>query len=341
MPAHYLSAAAWSRQFYDALIETSFSTASINLAGDIVRVSRQTHGPEFLQALIDAEQVTRFTGGIHDADMKGRLGESDPTRCIFAMMRPDGLAHASVQVVFTSNGLAKDHDAIIAGRNRITGLPDTATCTSISAWPGGKKGMGAELIHRLRKAAGELPIKLTILGTASPMTGFRKWLAADDPDLRRPLQYVLDMNGKGIWIKDIVVLCQNENLAPHRLRALSGAERNGLMRLGVFYTLYGVQAAKGFRAANGVAHFHLSNGASLQGINWESDTTAMGIDRSLGIMVNYHYPLNEEGIAHNRQAYLSGAPAHSSDIKNMLEPVQRSRFLAKPFGWLTSKRGLG
>jgi malonyl-CoA decarboxylase len=50
-----------------------------------------------------------------------------------------------------------------------------------------------------------------------------------------------------------------------------------------------------------VARFHLSNGAVLERLNWLGDTSATGMQRSCGIMVNYVYRLAE--VEHNHELY--------------------------------------
>ena len=43
------------------------------------------------------------------------------------------------------------------------------------------------------------------------------------------------------------------------------------------------------RALDPVANFHLSNGASLERINWMANPAPYGIEESFGLMVNYRY----------------------------------------------------
>ena len=47
----------------------------------------------------------------------------------------------------------------------------------------------------------------------------------------------------------------------------------------------------GNRARDPVAHFHLSNGARMERLNWLADVSANGIRQSAGMMVNYMYDL--------------------------------------------------
>ena len=55
------------------------------------------------------------------------------------------------------------------------------------------------------------------------------------------------------------------------------------------------------RAIDPVAHFHLSNGASVHRLNWAADTSTKGKAQSFGLMVNYEYNLKEIQI--NSSAY--------------------------------------
>jgi len=57
----------------------------------------------------------------------------------------------------------------------------------------------------------------------------------------------------------------------------------------------------GGRALDPVAHFHLSNGARIERLNWLADTSERGIAQSAGMMVNYLYKLPE--IEANHEAY--------------------------------------
>ena len=71
-----------------------------------------------------------------------------------------------------------------------------------------------------------------------------------------------------------------------------------LMRLCAIYLL---EARRGEQALDRVAHFHLSNGARLERINWLADASTNGLEQSAGIMVNYLYRLAD--IEKNHEAY--------------------------------------
>lgn len=70
------------------------------------------------------------------------------------------------------------------------------------------------------------------------------------------------------------------------------------------------------RALDPVAHFHLSNGARVERVNWLGDTSGKGLKQSCGMMVNYLYKLNE--IEKNHEQYKGqGKVVTSSAVRNM------------------------
>lgn len=75
-------------------------------------------------------------------------------------------------------------------------------------------------------------------------------------------------------------------------------------------------------ALNPVAHFHLTNGASLWRLNWGGDVSKNGLERSYGLMVNYRYDLPD--ISANSLEYtLKGTVAMSNSVRELL-PVQQA-----------------
>ena len=65
------------------------------------------------------------------------------------------------------------------------------------------------------------------------------------------------------------------------------------------------------RAIDPVAHFHLSNGARIERLNWQANPSAVGWDRGLGLMVNYRYDLRT--IEDNHDRYVGEADITISD----------------------------
>ena len=82
-----------------------------------------------------------------------------------------------------------------------------------------------------------------------------------------------------------------------------------------------VQDAIDGRALDRVAHFHLSNGARVERINWLADLSDNGMRQSAGLMVNYLYKL--EDIEVNHEAYrgdsrITAAAAVKNLLKNLI-----------------------
>ena len=75
------------------------------------------------------------------------------------------------------------------------------------------------------------------------------------------------------------------------------------------------------RALDPVANFHLSNGASLERINWLANPATYGIEESLGLMVNYQY--DRSRIASNAGAYLSeGTIRASNHVRGLIKTTK-------------------
>ena len=66
-----------------------------------------------------------------------------------------------------------------------------------------------------------------------------------------------------------------------------------------------------------VGHFHLSNGARIERINWDADNSARGKEQSFGLMVNYLYNLRD--IKDNSSSYESDKiVAQSQSVRSIL-----------------------
>jgi malonyl-CoA decarboxylase len=82
----------------------------------------------------------------------------------------------------------------------------------------------------------------------------------------------------------------------------SGLSQDALEELGPLCAQYLLFAKQGKEPLDSVARFHLRNGARLERINWLGDTSAAGMQRSAGLMVNYVYRLAE--VERNHEAYM-------------------------------------
>ncbi len=63
------------------------------------------------------------------------------------------------------------------------------------------------------------------------------------------------------------------------------------------------EKGKGAQALDPVAHFHLTNGARLERVNWLANQSSYGLKQSAGMMVNYYYKLKH--IDENHEHYVA------------------------------------
>jgi malonyl-CoA decarboxylase len=70
------------------------------------------------------------------------------------------------------------------------------------------------------------------------------------------------------------------------------------------------------RCLDPVAHFHLSNGARMERLNWLGDRSGNGLRQSAGMMINYLYKLSEIDENHESYAAPDRRIVASSTIKS-------------------------
>ena len=158
---------------------------------------------------------------------------------------------------------------------------------SISSCHDGLRGVsfGNALIRRVVESLkSEFP-RLRTFATLSPVPGFRAWLTCASRDGDRKATEMLARLSEPAWLENA-----------EQSHAL---EKEFIPRC----ASYLVDAKRGQEPADPVARFHLGNGARLERLNWQGDTSAAGIDRSAGITANYLYRLSE--IERNHQAYVA------------------------------------
>ena len=272
-----------------------------------------------LEKLMAYEAVHEIRGW---TDLKNRL-EAD-RRC-FAFFHPrmpdEPLIFVEVALV---SGIAGNIDTLLDEAAPI-GNPqaaDTAIFYSISNCQRGLVGIsfGDFLIKRVVDAlAAELP-RLKTFATLSPLPGFRAWLAAEAergtlllPSEARAVDAVcVGMNAAGLDDALLHLLDRPEWVDDARIAA---ALREPLLRLAARYLLQ-ARAPSG-RALDPVAHFHLSNGARVEQLDWLGDRSPKGLQQSAGMMVNYLYRLGD--IEANHEAYRGeGRVAASSAVRGLV-----------------------
>ncbi len=225
-------------------------------------------------------------------DLKNRL---DSDRRCYAFFHPrmpsEPLIFVEVALV---QGLASSVQRLLDQKAPVQNPreADAAIFYSISNCQRGLAGIsfGNFLIKRV---VGELSSEfhnLKTFATLSPIPGFRRWLdrqirddtAALLTDDETKALVAIEPGGTGAaalsnllarrsWTRDSAVTKLLEPI---------------LTRLCARYLL---AEANGKRAADPVAHFHLSNGARVERINMCADTSEKGLKESAALMVNYLY----------------------------------------------------
>jgi malonyl-CoA decarboxylase len=261
-----------------------------------------------LEKLVQYEAVHRIRTW---RDLKNRLDSDRRCYAFFHPRMPDEpLIFVEVALV---EGLAVSVQRLLDEKAPVLDAreADTAIFYSINNCQRGLDGIsfGNFLIKRVVELLGrELP-NVKTFATLSPIPGFGRWLherladpsakllteeeavalraAAPPPKeggavdgggtdvvaAETPAETLSRVLGRRGWLRD-------EKAA----RALEPV----LTRLCAGYLL-NESARSGKRARDPVAHFHLSNGARVERVNWRGDVSEKGLRESAGLMVNYLY----------------------------------------------------
>jgi malonyl-CoA decarboxylase len=261
------------------------------------------------------------------ADLKNRL---DSDRRYFAFFHPrmplEPLIFVEVALV---KGLAGNVHDLLDDKAPL-GDPkaaDTAIFYSITNAQRGLAGIsfGGFLIKRVVETLkAEFP-NLKTFATLSPIPGFRGWLEARIAegmprlllaDERKALAAALAEPGEK-------PASANKGTLKRALADASWIDKPALRAalqapLSRACAQYLLEAKRGDgNATDPVAHFHLSNGARVERLNWCADRSAKGLKQSAGLMVNYLYRLSD--IEANHEAYASeGTVAAASGVRGLL-----------------------
>jgi malonyl-CoA decarboxylase len=238
-------------------------------------------------------------------DLKNRL---DSDRRCFAFFHPrmQGEPLIFVEVALVSGLASNVHhlldEAAPLGDPRTA---DTAIFYSISNAQRGLAGIsfGGFLIKRVvDQLSAEFP-RVKTFATLSPIPGFRAWL---DEQFAKGIPGVLT-SGERTALGSAVQGSASKGTIKqllgtdwHKDEAISAALEAPLLRLCAHYLC---EAKRDNGAAlDPVAHFHLSNGARIERLNWLGDMSDKGLKQSAGIMVNYLY--RQGDIEENHEAYV-------------------------------------
>ncbi|PWC33308.1 malonyl-CoA decarboxylase [Azospirillum sp. TSO35-2] len=301
-----------------------------------------------LEKLIKYEAVHEISGW---QDLKDRL---DSDRRCFAFFHPrmpnEPLIFVEVALV---QGMSDNVQALLDPSAPVCDpkSADSAIFYSISNAQSGLAGIsfGNFLIKRVVDGlATEFP-NIKYYATLSPIPGFRRWFERTldrdgDAVLTNPeaehiaerlaaLEQADDEDGGGGGGATEGGVGAEET--PLLARALSRPDwfedeelqkrlRGPLMRLCVHYlTTAQAPARRSERGGNAparaldpVAHFHLTNGARMERLNWLADRSTKGLKQACGMMINYRYRLGE--IDANHEAYTGeGRIITSSAVRSL------------------------
>jgi malonyl-CoA decarboxylase len=241
-------------------------------------------------------------------DLKNRL---DSDRRCYAFFHP---AMPNEPLVFVeialTTGIATELPPLLDARAPDVNLEqaETAVFYSISNCQPGLAGvnLGTALIKQVVEALrADLP-QLQRFVTLSPIPGLRAWLAQE-------------LSGRGGALHE-----RERDLLPAEparvLARLDDAEwesdeaiRPALLALCARY----LTTPQDGRALDPVANFHLSNGASVERINWMADPSPTGRARSFGLMANYLY--EHDKIAERAEDYAArGVIPVSAAVRDLI-----------------------
>jgi malonyl-CoA decarboxylase len=234
-----------------------------------------------LEKLIKYEAVHEIQGW---PDLHRRLEADRRCYAFFHPALPDEPV-IFIEVALT-RGMSSRVQPLLDLESRVTD-PTTANCAifySITNCQEGLRGVsfGNLLIKQVAEDLGREFPRLKTFATLSPIPGFRKWLggiAKEQPEVRALLARL----DSGRWFDD---------------HAVAADMQKQLVRLCAYYL---VHAKQGRDPLDPVARFHLGNGARMERLNWLGDISEMGMRRSVGLMVNYVYRLDD--VERNHEAY--------------------------------------
>ena len=259
------------------------------------------------------------------ADLKNRLG---PDRRCFGFFHPNMPSEPLIFVqVALVRGISDNIDRLLDESNSSSDQrdADTAIFYSISNAQRGLDGIsfGNFLIKMVVEKLSLESANLKTFATLSPIPGFANWLneqlELSHKDLLKPadrknlVKYTKQTVDASI-LKDLIP--KLDGIGDNNHQQLFKDLEAPLIRLAAEYLCY--EKNRRGKAKDPVAHFHLSNGASVFRLNWAADTSTKGKRQSFGIMVNYNYNLKE--IQSNSSSYESAQNiATSALIKTILK----------------------
>ena len=192
---------------------------------------------------------------------------------------------------------------------------DTAIFYSITNCQEGLRGIsfGNLLIKQVAEELKREFPHLRTFATLSPVPGFRRWLEATETRVRLSV---------GQNAEERLAMLSAIEAPDWQCREVPEPLQTLLLRLCAWYLLH---AKQGTEPLDPVARFHLGNGAALERLNWLGDSSASGMARSAGLMVNYVYRL--EDVERNHERYFAD---HAVVASRAVEKLARKSPLAAP-----------
>jgi len=268
---------------------------------------------ELLEKIIAHESVHAIDGW---DDLRRRL---QPDRRCFAFFHRqlpnEPLIFVEVALVPT---IARDVGALLDKKTPVGEAKTfkTAIFYSISNCQPGLRGvsLGNFLIKRVaQKLQADIPT-LKVYSTLSPIPGLTRWLdegailegaKLSDAQQARLAQAreLLQLPGK-TWRDRLKSGWQPSDC--------SEPDKEALMRLAAAYLIH----RSTVRGGDPVAHFHLTNGATLHQLNWAADLSRKGLQQYGGLMVNYLYEPDKVEAQH--EAFINGKVIRSRGVDKLL-----------------------
>ena len=254
-------------------------------------------------------------------DLKNRLADDRRLFAFFHPRMPDEPL-IFVQVALVS-GLAGDIAALLDETvpESDPTKADTAIFYSISNAQAGLVGIsfGGFLIKRVVDELQSEFKGLKTFATLSPIPGFATWVRRS---IDKEPAFLNDSDGKAIAA---AMRVENGEDGLRRIfedpdwvtdSTVADALEPILVRLCARYLLREKNALG--RARDPVAHFHLTNGAQVERLNWLADSSVHGLAQSAGMMVNYRYNMNRIE-AHHETYTGDGKVSAATNVERILK----------------------
>jgi len=268
----------------------------------LIRVQKNTD-PDILDKIIKYERVHE----IKNMESLYRRLEND--RLFYAFLHPivDKEPLIFVQVALTK-GIGKSIQEITEGAVESLDDNDTATFYSISNSSEGLQGitLGNFLIKRVVFEIQQILPKIKNFYTLSPITGFADWFLKQD---NQKLDKILNKN-----LNKLNFLRDNPEIVNLDISKIKENEK--LIKDLVLHYLINEKIGK--KPANGVANFHLNNGAIIFDVVVNGDLSQKGLKDSFGLMVNYFYD-NDKILQNHLNFVKNGKISISEQLKSYVK----------------------